>query len=298
MFIMNTSLSNKTFLPVPSGIDLYVSQRKKNFNSRNRFCMSANNRHFFVGGNWKCNGNKRSILELVELVNGIHVERNTGVEVVCAPPFPYLDLVRSTLKKEFGVAAQNCWIAGSGAYTGEVSADMLLDVGVEWVILGHSERRHLPELHESDETIAQKTEKALESGLGVILCIGELLQERENGKTLDVCIRQLNAVAKVVTDWQKVVVAYEPVWAIGTGKVATPERAQEVHNAVRQWFRNNISTQVADKLRIIYGGSVNGQNCGRLAGQRDIDGFLVGGASLKPEFAEIVLSHRLSPKSV
>ncbi|GJD12866.1 Triosephosphate isomerase, chloroplastic [Galdieria sulphuraria] len=281
MFVTTGFFSNKTFLPAPKGIASYVGQRKKSFNLRSGLYMSASNRHFFVGGNWKCNGNKKSIRELVELVNAIHVERNSGIEV-----------------KEFGVAAQNCWITGSGAYTGEVSTDMLLDVGVDWVILGHSERRHLPELQETDETIAQKTKRALDSGLGVILCIGELLQEREEGKTLDVCKRQLSAVAKVVTDWRKVVVAYEPVWAIGTGKVATPEQAQEVHNSVRQWFRESIAPQVADTLRIIYGGSVNGQNCERLAGQKDIDGFLVGGASLKPEFANIVLSHRLSPESV
>lgn len=259
---------------------------------------SDSNRQFFVGGNWKCQGNKKSIRELVDLVNGIDLKRNSDVQVICAPPFPYLDLARSLLKKEIGVAAQNCWIAGNGAYTGEVSTEMLLDVGVEWVILGHSERRHIPEIHESDETIAKKTKKALDSDLGVILCIGELLKEREEGKTLDVCKRQLSAVAKVVSDWRKVVVAYEPVWAIGTGKVATPEQAQEVHSALREWFRENIASQVADTVRIIYGGSVNGQNCELLASQRDIDGFLVGGASLKPEFANIVSSHHLSREKV
>jgi triosephosphate isomerase len=249
MFVTNTTLlGNKHFLHIFHRKPFPVRGTKRCFNSTSVFFMSASNRHFFVGGNWKCNGSKKSIRELADLVNRIQLEPNSGTQVVCAPPFPYLDFVRSLLKKEVGVAAQNCWIHGNGAYTGEVSVDMLLDLGVEWVILGHSERRHIPELHESDETIAQKTKRALDSGLGVILCIGELLQEREEGKTLDVCKRQLGAVAKVVKDWEKVVVAYEPVWAIGTGKVATPEQAQEVHAVVRKWFSETVSPQVRQRL--------------------------------------------------
>ncbi|XP_028104772.1 triosephosphate isomerase, chloroplastic [Camellia sinensis] len=139
--------------------------------------------------------------------------------------------------------------------------------------------------------IGKKAAYALSEGLGVIACIGELLNEREEGKTFDVCFQQMKAFADAVPSWDNVVIAYEPVWAIGTGKVASPQQAQEVHVAVRDWLRKNVSAEVASKTRIIYGGSVNGGNCAELAKQEDIDGFLVGGASLKgPEFATIVNS--------
>eukprot|EP00871_Galdieria_phlegrea_P000404 jgi/Galph1/1364/GphlegSOOS_G6101.1 len=251
-------------------------------------------RNFFIGGNWKCNGTKQSIRDLVRLLNNVSIEESNKVQVICAPPFPYLDLTRSLLRKDFSVAAQDCWVNGYGAFTGEVCPGMLKDLGIEWVILGHSERRHLPEIRETDQVVGQKTKSALTAGLRVILCIGEQLSEREAGKTFEVCERQLQAVAKEIEDWSSVVIAYEPVWAIGTGKVATPQQAQEVHETVRQWFVQNVSPQVAETIQIIYGGSVTGQNCDDLAAQRDVDGFLVGGASLKPEFADIIASHRLS----
>ncbi|MBA0551016.1 hypothetical protein Golob_021920, partial [Gossypium lobatum] len=167
--------------------------------------------------------------------------------------------------------------------------EQLKDIGCKWVILGHSERRHV--IGEDDQFIGKKAAFALNEGLGVIACIGELLEEREGGKTFDVCFQQLKAFADVVPSWDNIVIAYEPVWAIGTGKVATPQQAQEVHVAVRDWLKKNVSEEVASKTRIIYGGSVNGSNCGELAKEEDIDGFLVGGASLKgPEFATIVNS--------
>eukprot|EP00472_Partenskyella_glossopodia_P009275 CAMPEP_0197536550 /NCGR_PEP_ID=MMETSP1318-20131121/54167_1 /TAXON_ID=552666 /ORGANISM="Partenskyella glossopodia, Strain RCC365" /LENGTH=327 /DNA_ID=CAMNT_0043094469 /DNA_START=124 /DNA_END=1107 /DNA_ORIENTATION=+ len=249
-------------------------------------------RKFFVGGNWKCNGNRDSITKLIGSLNeGAPV---SDVEVVCGAPFPYLDYTRQNLRKDFAVAGQNCWVQGGGAFTGEICAEMLSDIGCDWVILGHSERRHLPEIKETDEVIATKTKYALDKGLGVILCIGELLEEREAGQTLEVCERQMAAVANQVSNWDKVVIAYEPVWAIGTGKVATPEQAQEVHDSVRAWMGKNISPEVAEKTRILYGGSVNADNCDELATKPDIDGFLVGGASLKPDFLKIVDSHKHS----
>ncbi|GMP37634.1 hypothetical protein CsSME_00009225 [Camellia sinensis var. sinensis] len=169
------------------------------------------------------------------------------------------------------------------------SVEQLTDIGCKWVILGHSERRHV--IGEDDQFIGKKAAYALSQGLGVIACIGELLNEREEGKTFDVCFQQMKAFADAVPSWDNVVIAYEPVWAIGTGKVATPQQAQEVHVAVRDWLKKNVSAEVASKTRIIYGGSVNGGNCAELAKQEDIDGFLVGGASLKgPEFAAIVNS--------
>lgn len=242
---------------------------------------------FFVGGNWKCNGTKDSVNKLVSDLNSAKLEAD--VDVVVAPPFLYLDQVKNTLTDRIEIAAQNSWIGKGGAFTGEISAEQLKDIGCTWVIHGHSERRHI--IGENDEFIGKKAAYALSLNLKVIACIGELLQEREAGKTFDVCFQQMKAFADAVPSWEDVVIAYEPVWAIGTGKVATPQQAQEVHVAVRDWLKKNVSSDVASKTRIIYGGSVNGSNCAELAKQDDIDGFLVGGASLKgPEFATIVNS--------
>ncbi|GMJ03566.1 triosephosphate isomerase, PLASTID ISOFORM TRIOSE PHOSPHATE ISOMERASE [Hibiscus trionum] len=242
---------------------------------------------FFVGGNWKCNGTKDSIMKLVSDLNSAKLE--TDVDVVVAPPFVYLDKVKASLTDRIEVSAQNSWIGKGGAFTGEISVEQLKDIGCKWVILGHSERRHI--IGEDDQFIGKKAAYALNEGLGVIACIGELLEEREAGKTFDVCFQQLKAFSDVVPSWENIVIAYEPVWAIGTGKVATPQQAQEVHVAVRDWLKKNVSEEVASKTRIIYGGSVNGSNCAELAKKEDIDGFLVGGASLKgPEFATIVNS--------
>ncbi|RDX84218.1 Triosephosphate isomerase, chloroplastic, partial [Mucuna pruriens] len=212
-----------------------------------------------------------------------------STDVVVAPPFLYIDQVKNSLTERIEISAQNSWVGKGGAFTGEISAEQLNDLGSKWVILGHSERRHV--IGENDEFIGKKAAYALSQGLGVIACIGELLEEREAGKTFDVCFQQLKAFADAVPSWDNIVIAYEPVWAIGTGKVATPQQAQEVHVAVRDWLKKNVSDEVASKTRIIYGGSVNGGNSAELAKQEDIDGFLVGGASLKgPEFATIVNS--------
>lgn len=186
---------------------------------------------------------------------------------------------------------------------------MLKDLGIDWVVLGHSERREY--FKESDALVGEKTRFALDAGVSVIACIGEKLEEREAEITNDVVARQMQAIADQVKDWTNVVVAYEPVWAIGTGKVATPEQAQDVHHFLREWLAKNVSAEAAEKTRILYGGSVNGGNCKDLATKPDIDGFLVnisggegisiisvglltyfcvqvGGACLKPEFADIV----------
>ncbi|KAL1833804.1 triosephosphate isomerase, chloroplastic [Daucus carota subsp. sativus] len=242
---------------------------------------------FFVGGNWKCNGTKDSISKLVTDLNSSTLEAD--VDVVVSPPFVYIDQVKNSLTDKIDIAAQNSWIGKGGAFTGEISIEQLKDIGCKWVILGHSERRHV--IGEDDQFIGKKAAYALSQDVGVIACIGELLEEREGGKTFDVCFRQLKAYADVVPSWDKIVIAYEPVWAIGTGKVASPQQAQEVHQAVRDWLKTNVSADVASKTRIIYGGSVNGGNCAELAKEEDIDGFLVGGASLKgPEFATIINS--------
>ena len=208
------------------------------------------------------------------------------IEVAIAPVSVHLPAALQLIHNHILVSAQNCGAQGNGAYTGEVSADVLVDLGIQWVILGHSERRSL--FGESNEVVAKKLKYALDKGLSVILCIGERLEEREAGTTNDVIRAQMDACKESVKDWSKVVVAYEPVWAIGTGKVATPEQAQETQAYVRSWLRDNISEEVGKSTRIIYGGSVTETNCGDLIKQVDVDGFLVGGASLKPAFADII----------
>uniref|UniRef100_A0AAZ3PY57 Triosephosphate isomerase n=1 Tax=Oncorhynchus tshawytscha TaxID=74940 RepID=A0AAZ3PY57_ONCTS len=167
-----------------------------------------------------------------------------------------------------------------------LSPAMIKDVGVHWVILGHSERRWV--FGETDELIGQKCAHALENGLGVIACIGEKLDEREAGITEKVINAQTKHFADNIKDWSKVVLAYEPVWAIGTGKTASPAQAQDVHDKLRQWVKAHVSEAVANSVRIIYGGSVTGGTCKELGGMKDVDGFLVGGAALKPEFVDII----------
>jgi triosephosphate isomerase len=266
-----------------SNLRLSVSSAKP---SRTVIAMAGSGK-FFVGGNWKCNGTKDSISKLISDLNSAKLEPD--VDVVVAPPFVYIDQVKNSITDRIEISAQNSWVGKGGAFTGEISVEQLKDLGCKWVILGHSERRHV--IGEKDEFIGKKAAYALSEGLGVIACIGELLEEREAGKTFDVCFQQLKAYADAVPSWDNIVIAYEPVWAIGTGKVASPEQAQEVHVALRDWLKNNVSAEVASKTRIIYGGSVNGGNSSELAKKEDIDGFLVGGASLKgPEFATIVNS--------
>ncbi|KAJ8908502.1 hypothetical protein NDN08_005210 [Rhodosorus marinus] len=247
-----------------------------------------------VGGNWKCNGTKESIETLCASLSTLELPSDANVEVMIAPSSLHATMTRSLLPEVYQIGVQNCWTGKGGAFTGESSAEMIKDLGIDWVIIGHSERRHLPILKESDETIAQKVAYALEKGLKVMPCIGELLEEREAGKTNEVNERQLKAIADAVTDWTNVVLAYEPVWAIGTGKVATPEQAQEVHAHLRAWISDNVSVEVAQSVRILYGGSVSPKNCEELSKQPDVDGFLVGGASLKPDFITVIKSYETS----
>ncbi len=234
------------------------------------------------------NGSLESVKQIVERLNDSKLSENA--EVVIAPPAPYLYWAAQHNKKspQVQVAAQNAYDKASGAYTGEISVQSLKDVGADWVLLGHSERRTI--LKETDDFIASKTKFALDNGVKVILCIGETLEERKANITLDVTARQLDAVSKLVKDWTNIVVAYEPVWAIGTGLAATPEDAEETHVGIRKHLADTIGAEQAEKTRILYGGSVNGANSGSFKDKANIDGFLVGGASLKPEFIDIVNS--------
>lgn len=245
-------------------------------------------RKFFVGGNWKMNGDKKTIDGIIQFLKKGPIDPE--VEVVVGIPAIYLECTKKQLPPNVAASAQNCYKVAKGAFTGEISPAMIKDVGVEWVILGHSERRNV--FCESDELTAEKVAHALEAGLKVIACIGEKLEEREACQTEAVVYRQTQAIACKIKDWSNVVIAYEPVWAIGTGKTATPQQAQEVHDKLRNWFKTKIGEPVAEKIRIIYGGSVTAANAKELAKEKDIDGFLVGGASLKPEFMEIINSNQ------
>eukprot|EP01062_Namystynia_karyoxenos_P017406 TRINITY_DN163_c0_g2_i1.p2 TRINITY_DN163_c0_g2~~TRINITY_DN163_c0_g2_i1.p2 ORF type:complete len:253 (+),score=92.84 TRINITY_DN163_c0_g2_i1:114-872(+) len=240
-----------------------------------------------VAANWKCNGTAQSSAELCATFKQAPIEHE--VQCVVAPTFLHVTGVQQALAggAKWEVAVQNC-IAKPGAFTGEVNVQQVRDLGINWVILGHSERRTL--YGEDDATVAAKVGAVLEAGASTIACIGERLEERESGQTMDVVLRQVKAIADAVgpSRWAQVVLAYEPVWAIGTGKVATPEQAQEVHAGIRQWLSKNVSTDVAASTRILYGGSVNAGNAAALYSQPDINGFLVGGASLKPEFVDVI----------
>jgi len=242
-------------------------------------------RKFFVGGNWKCNGSVQQVNDLVSMLNQSTL--STDTEVVVCPSQVYVQGVAEKLRGDVGVGAQDCWVQGNGAFTGETSADMLADMGVSWVVVGHSERRGKGE---PDEEVAKKAKYALDKGLKVIACCGEPLESREAGTTNEFVFPQIKAYADVFTkeDWANVVIAYEPIWAIGTGLTATPEQAQDTHEAIRKYLGEIAGAEVAESTRILYGGSATAATAPGLSSKPDIDGFLVGGASLKPEFADIV----------
>lgn len=225
-----------------------------------------------------------------EIINGLG--KNDKTEVIVCPPFTSLSEVNSLLKgTQIKLGAQNMYYEESGAYTGEISADMLKSVGCEYVILGHSERRVI--FNESDELINKKIKAALVKGLKPIFCIGELLEHRESGETMKVVSSQVEKGLEGVSAEQmkNIIVAYEPVWAIGTGKTATPQQAQEVHFFIRELVAKKFSSSVAESLIIQYGGSVKPDNSGELLSQKDIDGALVGGACLKADsFLGIIAS--------
>lgn len=249
-------------------------------------------RKFFVGGNFKMNGSKAKLDEIISNINNTKFDPST-VDVVVAPPACYLDYCHNLIdSSKASIAAQNTHQKSSGAFTGEISVDFLKDIGIKWTILGHSERRHV--FGECNDVIKSKVNFALANGMKVIACIGETLAQREANETFSVNEGQLKFIADALeneSQWENVVIAYEPVWAIGTGKTATPDQAQEVHEKLRNWMSQNIGSNIAENVRILYGGSVNAKNCKELAGKPDVDGFLVGGASLKPEFSVIINSN-------
>ena len=249
-------------------------------------------RQAIVAANWKMNG---SLSLIKEMVNGLkQVKLATNVSVVVCPSFPYLaafanESTEQQLSSSFCLGAQNMSEHGSGAYTGEVSSKMLSEVSVNYVILGHSERRSL--YQESSTLVAHKVAKALEAKLTPILCIGESEQERIAEQTEVVLASQLEPVINEIgiEKFSEVVSAYEPVWAIGTGKTASPAMAQETHAFIRQYLADR-SDIIAQKVPLLYGGSVNQGNCEQLFAQADIDGGLIGGASLKVDEFSVICS--------
>lgn len=240
-----------------------------------------------IAGNWKMNMTPSEALKLVELLKPL--VQNPDVDVVyCVPAIDIVPVVEAVKGTNVAVGAENLYFEDKGAYTGEISADMLLDAGVQYVIMGHSERRGY--FHETDADINKKLKKALEKGLKPIVCCGESLEQREQGITEDWIRMQIKIAFQGVTAEQAkgVVIAYEPIWAIGTGKTATAVQAEEVCKAIRDTIAAIYDTDTAEAIRIQYGGSMNAGNCKELLAQPDIDGGLIGGASLKADFGTIV----------
>ncbi len=241
-------------------------------------------RRLLVAGNWKMNTTRTSAVALARAVVEGTAASTSRVDVLVAPPFPYLlPVVEVTRGSRVAVAAQNAYHEQPGAFTGEVAMEMLVDVGCSSVILGHSERRHL--LGESDAAINLKVRAALAKNLQVILCVGELKEERLNHQTEAVLDRQMEGGLAGVSaaELSRLVIAYEPVWAIGTGLTATPEQAEQAHLHLRKWLSARYNAELAEGLRILYGGSVKPDNAAELIAQPNVDGALVGGASLKAE---------------
>lgn len=239
-------------------------------------------RRFLVAGNWKMNTTRAAGVSLARELAAVAAQPEAGVEVLVCPPFPYLlpvgeALVGSAVK----LGAQDVYFEAPGAFTGEVAVEMLKDCGCGYVILGHSERRHV--MGETDQVINKKVKAALAGGLTVVLCVGELLSERQAGKTESVLDTQMAGGLEGVSEAEaaRIVIAYEPVWAIGTGVTASPEQAESAHEHLRKWLSTRYNAAFSAQMQILYGGSVKADNAESLLGQPNVDGALVGGASLK-----------------
>lgn len=248
-------------------------------------------RKIFIGGNWKCNGDKKFINSYEDILKSCQFDKD-HVDVAIFPSNVYLDEVNQKFSKyNVSIGSQNISKFGNGAFTGETSGEMLADLGIKMTLIGHSERRQF--FGDDEETVSKKIKNAEGLGILIVFCIGENLEQRENNHTMDVIKKQLETAKNSVKNWNNVVIAYEPVWAIGTGKNASPEQAEEVHAFIRSWLESNLEDKNAfNHIRIIYGGSVNEKNCEKLILQKNIDGFLVGGASLKQEFKHVIESYK------
>ncbi len=241
-----------------------------------------------IAGNWKMNKNRVEAKALIEEMKPLVADANCDV-VICVPFTNLETALEATKGTNIKVGAENCHFEKSGAFTGEISAEMLTEMGVEYVIIGHSERRQY--FGETDATVNKRTLAALEAGLKVILCVGEMLEDRERGITAELVAMQtkiaLNGVTKEML--KNIIIAYEPVWAIGTGKTATAEQANEVNAIIRATVASLYGKDAADALTVQYGGSMNAKNAEELLAQPDVDGGLIGGASLKAEDFSIIV---------
>ncbi len=253
--------------------------------------MNKNLRKAIIAGNWKMNKTPAEATALIEAIKAeLEGKDVSGCGVIACVPYVDIDAaVKAAAGSPIEIGAENCHWEKSGAYTGEISADMLVACGVKYVIIGHSERRQY--FGETDVTVNKRVHAALDAGLTVILCVGELLEEREQGITDEIVAMQTKIALLGVTDEQmkNIIIAYEPVWAIGTGKTATADQADEVCGAIRNVVAGLYSDAVAQATTIQYGGSMNAANCAELLGKENVDGGLIGGASLKaPDFATII----------
>lgn len=243
-----------------------------------------------VAGNWKMNMDLAEGLKFAETIDAYFRQKPSGTGVILCTPFIHLAGVTEILKKgKVTLGAQNCASEPSGAYTGEVSPSMIKSTGARYVIIGHSERRAY--YHEDDKILNKKTLLAIATGLEVIFCCGEVLKERESGKHFEVVKRQLDEGLFTLPkeDFKKIVIAYEPVWAIGTGLTATPDQAQEMHKYIRSLVEGKYGNEIAEELTILYGGSCKPSNAAEIFSKPDVDGGLIGGASLKKDdFCAIV----------
>jgi len=241
-----------------------------------------------IAGNWKMNVKPSETAALVSAIAA--ATKDAACDVVCCTPAIDIPAAVAAAKgTHVGIGAENCHWEAKGAFTGEISTGMLLDAGAQYVIIGHSERRQY--FGETDETVNKRARAAIAAGLVAIVCVGETLEEREAGKLVEVIERQMNVGLKDMTaaDCAKLVIAYEPVWAIGTGKTATPDQAQEVHALIRATLAKLVGAETAETVRIQYGGSMKPENAAELLAKKDIDGGLIGGAALKADsFAAII----------
>lgn len=248
---------------------------------------------FIIGGNWKCETKCDKVNEIIGRLNGMEALPPT-IEVFVSPPSPHLATVALNLRSDVAVSSQDVGnLSKFGAFTGEAFAGMLKDIGCEWALVGHSERRTYQK--ETSALVAAKAAAAIKEGLGAVVCIGESKEERQGGEAVlkkvlldDQMAALVGAIGKDEQAWGQVVIAYEPVWAIGTGLSATPKDAQDTHKLIRDWVAKEVGPAVAAALRIQYGGSVKGATAKSLASQPDIDGFLVGGSSLSDDFLAII----------
>lgn len=247
-------------------------------------------RRFLIAGNWKMNGGPYDAAELLENIKKNKPEINEDMDVLVCPPFVSIGMAVNYLyDTDYQVGAQNIHYEENGAYTGEISASMIAESGCNYVIIGHSERREY--FGETDESVNLKVKKALDAQLAPVICVGEKLNQRKKKEHFEVVEKQVKAALKAIAEeeFPDLVIAYEPVWAIGTGETASPEQAQEMHEYIRKQVAELSDDETADSVRILYGGSMKPANARELLSQNDVDGGLIGGASLDADsFAEII----------